>query len=76
MSDEGETIWMEPGARPAPTIWVVCPPCLGTGRTGPAERRPCPMCAGTGLVSAEVAGDITDSREMEAGPRETAEPPP
>ena len=54
--------------RDAPTNWVMCPLCVGSGRTC---GRSCFLCAGSGTLSGDAADDPdddADTEEMEAGP--------
>ena len=62
--EESDTAELAPDARPVPAVWVTCPPCEGSGRTG---GRACFLCAGSGKLRADVAEDPDDSAEMEAG---------
>jgi hypothetical protein len=64
MSDGGEdaTAELAPDARPAPTVWVTCPPCAGAGWVG---GRACSLCAGSGKLRADVAMDPDDAEAME-----------
>jgi hypothetical protein len=55
---------LEADTRPAPTVWVTCPPCEGSGRMG---GRACSLCEGSGELRADVAEDPDDAAEMEAG---------
>jgi hypothetical protein len=61
--------------RDAPTNWVACPSCEGTGQPLPVDGRPCGMCARSGLVTADVAKEIAASEEMEVEPKGDGEPP-
>ena len=63
--EESETMVIAPDTRPSPTVWVTCPPCEGTGRSG---DRACFLCAGSGKLRADVAEDPDDPAEMEARP--------